>query len=116
MNEIEIRNIIQNTISQLESKSKAVMTLENAEKLRREKIKPDIVILDPPRGGTTRELIEYISSLNPTRIVFISCNPQTLARDIVVFNKQGYFCDNVTPYDLFPATGHVETIVCLCKQ
>ena len=96
--------------------SRAEKLLSNAENLRGEKIKPDIVILDPPRGGTTEELINYISSLNPQRIVYISCNPQTLARDIVLFNKQGYFCDNVTPYDLFPATGHVESVVCLMRK
>ena len=96
--------------------SSAEKLLENAEKLRGQKIKPDIVILDPPRAGTTEELINYVSTLNPKRIVYISCNPQTLARDIVVFNMQGYFCDSVTPYDLFPATGHVETLVCLTRK
>ena len=90
--------------------------LEPAERARGEKIKPSIVILDPPRGGTTEELIEHISSLNPLRIVYISCNPATLARDIVVFNKHGYFCDTVTPYDLFPMTGHVESVVRLERR
>ena len=96
--------------------SSAERLLSNAEKLRGEKISPDIVILDPPRGGTTEELINYISTLNPTRIVYISCNPQTLARDVVIFNEKGYFCDSVTPYDLFPATGHVESVVCLSRE
>ena len=90
--------------------------LEPAERARGEKILPDIVILDPPRGGTTEELINHISTLNPTRIVYISCNPATLARDIVLFNKQGYYCDSVTPYDLFPMTGHVESVVCLTRS
>ena len=90
--------------------------LEPAERTRGEKLKPDIVIFDPPRGGTTEELIQHISSLNPTRIVYISCNPTTLARDIVIFNKYGYFCDTVTPYDLFPMTGHVESVVCLTRK
>lgn len=90
--------------------------LEPAEQARGEKIKPDIVILDPPRGGTTEELIEHISSLAPKKIVYISCNPATLARDIVVFNKFGYFCHSVTPYDLFPMTGHVESVVCLERR
>ena len=90
--------------------------LEPAERERGEKIKPDIVIFDPPRGGTTEELIEHISSLSPKKIVYISCNPATLARDMVVFKRFGYEGNEVTPYDLFPMTGHVETIVCLCKQ
>ena len=90
--------------------------LEPAEAKRGEKILPDIVVFDPPRGGTTEELINHICSLSPKRIVYISCNPSTLARDIVIFNKVGYFCDNVTPYDLFPMTGHVESVVCLTRK
>ena len=90
--------------------------LEPAERARDEKIKPSIVILDPPRGGTTEELIEHISTLNPLRIVYISCNPATLARDMVAFKRYGYEGKTVTPFDLFPMTGHVETIVCLNKQ
>ena len=90
--------------------------LEPAEGARGEKIKPDIVIFDPPRGGTTEELIEHISSLNPRKIVYISCNPATLARDMVVLKKYGYVGNEVTPFDLFPMTGHVESLVCLTKQ
>ena len=90
--------------------------LEPAEKIRGEKIKPDIVIFDPPRGGTTEELIEHISSLSPRKIVYISCNPATLARDMVVFKKHGYVGNEVTPYDLFPMTGHVESVVCLKRK
>ena len=90
--------------------------LEPAEAKRGEKIKPSIVVFDPPRGGTTEELINHICSLAPKRIVYISCNPSTLARDIVIFNKVGYLCDSVTPYDLFPMTGHVESVVCLEKK
>ena len=96
--------------------SEAAKLLAPAEQKRGERIKPDIVIFDPPRGGTTEELIRHISSLAPKRIVYISCNPSTLARDIVIFNKVGYFCDNVTPYDLFPMTGHVESLVCLTRK
>ena len=90
--------------------------LEPAERVRGEKIKPDIVILDPPRGGTTEELIEHIVSLAPKRVVYISCNPATLARDMVVLKKYGYVGNEVTPFDLFPMTGHVESLVCLTKQ
>ncbi len=96
--------------------SDAAKLLAPAEKARGEKIKPDIVILDPPRAGTTEELIAHIASLSPRKVVYISCNPQTLARDIVIFNKHGYFCDSVTPFDLFPMTGHVESVVCLTRK
>ena len=90
--------------------------LEPAERARGEKIKPDIVIFDPPRGGTTEELIEHISSLSPRKIVYISCNPATLARDMVVLKKYGYVGEEVTPFDLFPLTGHVESVVCLTRN
>ena len=108
-------NAIENASFYAGDASNAKKLLENADEIRGERIKPDIVVIDPPRGGTTEELIGFVSSLDPKRIVYISCNPQTLARDIVVFNKYGYFCDSVTPYDLFPATGHVESVVCLTK-
>ena len=90
--------------------------LEPAEKARGEKIRPDIVVFDPPRGGTTEELIQHISGLKPKRIVYISCNPATLARDMVVFKRYGYEGKTVTPFDLFPLTGHVESVVCLTRK
>jgi 23S rRNA (uracil1939-C5)-methyltransferase len=90
--------------------------LSRAEKARGEKISPDVIILDPPRGGSTPELISYVSRLDPSRIVYISCNPSTLARDIAEFGKYGFTTDEVTPFDLFPATGHVESVVCLTRS
>ena len=96
--------------------SEAARLLAPAEAARGEKIKPDIVILDPPRAGTTKELIEHIASLAPKKVVYISCNPQTLARDMVIFNKFGYIGNEVTPFDLFPMTGHVESVVCLTRK
>ncbi len=90
--------------------------LENAERERGEKIKADIVILDPPRGGADEVLLKYISArLSPRKIVYISCNPATLARDMVVLKELGYTGDEVTPVDMFPGTGHVESVVCLSR-
>ncbi len=90
--------------------------LDLAEMERGEKILPDIVILDPPRGGCDAKLISFVSSLDPSRIVYISCNPATLARDCVVFKELGYTADRVTPLDLFPMTGHCESILMLKKS
>ena len=87
--------------------------LENAERLRGEKIRPDIVILDPPRAGCDEKLLRYVASLSPKRIVYISCNPQTLARDTALLAPLGYSTPEVTPVDMFPGTGHVESVVCL---
>ena len=90
--------------------------LSSAERERGEKIRPDIVILDPPRAGSDEGLLRYISTLSPKRVVYISCNPATLARDVKLLMELGYEPGEVWPYDLFPMTGHVETIVCLRKQ
>lgn len=90
--------------------------LDNAERELGKKIEPTIVVLDPPRAGCDEALIKYVASLSPKRIVYISCNPTTLARDCALFSELGYACGEVTAVDLFPTTGHVETIVCLCKQ
>ncbi len=75
----------------------------------------DAVILDPPRKGCTPELLELICELVPKRIVYISCNPDTLARDIALL-EPSYNCDAVTPVDMFPRTGHVETVVLLNRK
>ena len=90
--------------------------LSHAEAELGKKIEPTIVVLDPPRAGCDSKLIEFVASLSPKRIVYISCNPATLARDCSVFKTLGYECGKVTPVDLFPATGHVESVVCLTKS
>ena len=76
----------------------------------------DVVILDPPRKGTTEELIAYIAKRDIKRVVYISCGPDTLARDIVTFRKYGYDCGDVQPVDMFPVTGHVECVVSITKK
>lgn len=90
--------------------------LENAEAIRGEKLRPDIVILDPPRQGSDEKLLRFIAALSPKRIVYISCNPQTLARDVAILAPLGYTTNEVTPVDMFPGTGHVESVVCLARE
>ena len=90
--------------------------LERAERELGRKISPDIIILDPPRAGCAEELIRFTASLSPKRIVYISCNPKTLARDVERYLELGYVADTVYPFDLFPMTGHVESVVCLKRQ
>ena len=77
---------------------------------------PDIVILDPPRKGCTRELIDRIAELGINKVVYISCGPDTLARDVAHFIELGYEPDTVVPVDLFPRTGHCECCVLLCRN
>jgi 23S rRNA (uracil1939-C5)-methyltransferase len=90
--------------------------LRNAERELGRKIKPTIVVLDPPRAGCDEKLVRYVSSLSPKRVVYVSCNPTTLARDVAVFRSLGYEYGKITAVDLFPLTGHVESLVCMQRQ
>ena len=73
----------------------------------------DIVIIDPPRAGCDAAVIDHITRISPERVVYVSCNPSTLARDLKIFNDKGYEPKIARPFDLFPRTEHVETIVLL---
>jgi 23S rRNA (uracil1939-C5)-methyltransferase len=75
----------------------------------------DVVLLDPPRKGCDLALIDRLAEIAPQKIVYISCNPDTLARDLSRFVQKGWLISEVTPVDLFPRTGHVET-VCLMSR
>ncbi len=77
--------------------------------------KADAVILDPPRSGSTEEFIKSAARLSPSRIVYVSCGPDTLARDLKSFAKKGYAAEKIQPLDMFPFTEHIETIVLLQK-
>ena len=94
--------------------SSAPALLEGALKARGG-LSPDAVILDPPRKGSTPELIRYISELDIRKVIYISCDPDTLARDCVLFRELGYTIGEVTPVDMFPATGHCECVVALWR-
>lgn len=77
--------------------------------------KPDILIVDPPRKGLAPELITAIGSAKPKRIVYISCSPDTLARDCAMLQNEGYEVKSAQPFNMFPRTGHVESLVCLTR-
>ena len=80
-------------------------------KMASEKQKADVVIMDPPRSGSTREFMNSIAVLNPSRIVYVSCGPDTLARDFRYFKTLGYEAKEAWGVDLFPWTRHTECIV-----
>lgn len=87
-----------------------------ARQLKTEKIKPDVVIVDPPRKGCDSEVITIIAKdFCPERVVYVSCDPATLARDLKIFEELGYKLKEYTPVDLFPRTAHVETVALLTK-
>lgn len=75
--------------------------------------KADVVFMDPPRAGSTEEFMSSVITLNPKRVVYVSCNPETQARDLKYMVKHGYKVEEAWPFDLFPWTEHVETIVAL---
>ena len=76
----------------------------------------DVVFMDPPRSGSTEEFMDAVAILNPDRVVYVSCNPETLARDLAYFKKKGYRAEKAWAVDQFPATSHVETVVLLSQQ
>ena len=75
----------------------------------------DVVVMDPPRAGSTPEFIEAAAALAPRRIVYISCNPVTHVRDLAVLGENGYRVERLTPVDLFPHTSHTEMVTTLTR-
>lgn len=86
-----------------------------AEKLLREwvaqGVRPDVIVVDPPRTGCDRSLLEAVAKARPKRFVYVSCNPSTLAKDCSYLLDQGFRIDSVQPVDMFPQTSHVECVV-----
>jgi 23S rRNA (uracil1939-C5)-methyltransferase len=82
-------------------------------KLNKQNIKADIIIVDPPRKGCEKEVIDTIISMSPERLVYVSCNPATLARDIKLLEYEGYKLIKVQPLDQFSWSVHVETVILL---
>ena len=80
--------------------------------LYKQGIRPDVVVVDPPRAGCTETVLRTFANMKPQRIVYVSCNPATLARDLAILKELGYLAQEVQPVDLFPQTSHVE---CLTK-
>lgn len=73
--------------------------------------RPDIILIDPPRKGCEAALLQHTAAMRPGRIVYISCDPATLARDLALLAGHGYAAREAAPVDMFPRTGHVETVV-----
>lgn len=85
-------------------------------KLAAQGIKPDVVVVDPPRKGCDEALLKAIIDMAPKRVVYVSCNPSTLARDLRYLEDRGYKTGEVQPVDMFPHTPHVETVVLLSHK
>ena len=84
--------------------------------LEKQGIRADVVVVDPPRKGLNADTIEALSRFAPRRIVYVSCDPATLARDVALLKERGYRVKNALAADLFPRCSHVESIVCLVRE
>ncbi|KAB3527129.1 23S rRNA (uracil(1939)-C(5))-methyltransferase RlmD [Alkaliphilus serpentinus] len=85
------------------------------EEVKKLKVRPDIIVLDPPRAGIHPQALKDIMDFNSPKIIYVSCNPKTLVRDIEELQKAGYGVQRVRCMDMFPHTVHVETVVLLTK-
>lgn len=81
--------------------------------LYKQGVRPDVVVVDPPRAGCTPTVLKTFADMTPRRIVYVSCNPATLARDLAVMKDLGYAAQEIQPVDLFPQTSHIE---CVCSM
>jgi 23S rRNA (uracil1939-C5)-methyltransferase len=88
---------------------------KNLPKWVKEGNKCDILVLDPPRKGADKDFWNAVIEVQPEKIIYISCYPSTLARDLNYLKDFGYSPRNVTPVDMFPRTHHIETVVLLEK-
>ena len=84
--------------------------------LEKQGVKADVVVVDPPRKGLNADTIEALARFAPRRIVYVSCDPATLARDVALLKERGYRLQNAMAADLFPRCAHVESIVCLVRE
>ena len=88
---------------------------EAAARLAAEGLRPDVIMLDPPRKGCDETTLSAVVQMSPRRVVYVSCNPATAARDAAWLEQNGYHAEKVQPVDLFPRTKHVETVCLLSK-
>ena len=104
-----LRNGIRNAVFH-EGKAEALLP-----EMVRNGMRPDVIVVDPPRKGLDPEVISAISEAGPDRLVYISCNPATQARDAALLKERGYEIRQIQPVDMFPFTSHVETVVQLSR-
>ena len=79
-------------------------------------IRPDVIVADPPRAGCAPEVLHAFARMSPSRIVYVSCNPASLARDVSLLRELGYKTEEVRPVDMFPQTSHVECVALIQKN
>ena len=87
-----------------------------AKMLADRRTRPDVIVVDPPRKGVSADVIEAISAMAPQRVIYVSCDPATLARDLKLLTAAGYTLQTAEAFDLFPRCAHVETVVLLSRE
>ena len=112
-------DLIESSIPATESAKENFKKYENVKILREDVVKglknirrADVVVLDPPRAGAGAEVVAQLLRIKPSRIVYVACDPASLARDVKDFVAAGWSIQQIDGYDLFPMTQHIET-VCL---
>ena len=105
-----VRNGIENAEFFCADAGKAALELEE------KGIKADVVVVDPPRKGLNADAIEALARIAPRRIVYVSCDPATLARDVALLKDRGYQLSKIQTADLFPRCAHIESIACLVRE
>ncbi|HCE68865.1 MAG TPA: 23S rRNA (uracil-5-)-methyltransferase RumA, partial [Geobacter sp.] len=88
---------------------------ELLEEMSEDKQRVDVAVLNPPRKGCEQKVLERVAALGPRAILYVSCSPASLARDLVVLKGLGYVCREIQPVDMFPQTVHVENVARLEK-
>ena len=112
-----VENGVTNTTF-LEGNARVVLKeiLEGRRALPLELMRPDVVVVDPPRGGLAHKVIRRVAAAEPAKVVYVSCNPTTLAPDAALFRELGYRMTRVTPVDMFPHTPHIEAVALLERE
>ena len=87
-----------------------------AKKLAQENLRPDVITVDPPRKGLAEDVVESIARMQPERVVYVSCDSATMARDVKRFAALGYRAVRACAVDLFPRADHVEAVVLLSRE
>ena len=105
-----LRNGIENAEFFCGDAGKAALELEERG------VRPDVVVVDPPRKGLNADTIEALHRMQPRRIVYVSCDPATLARDVALLKEKGYKLTSAQAADLFPRCSHIESVVCLSRE
>lgn len=103
------RNAAQNRIENVQflyGRAEAILP-----RLWHQGVRPSVVVTDPPRKGCNKRVLDTIADMEPDKVIYVSCNPSTMARDIVYLQRRGYRLSEVQPVDMFPHTSHVESII-----